>query len=417
MIPRSLFSVNTTKARHAIFASLLTSPTIIIRTPSSSTILLLPSSSFSSISSCPVPPQDTHTLNRLNQKDWLATNEVLKFIEALEDPSSVIAFLDRYAKRKDYKPSEALYTLVVDKLAQAKMFDAIEDVMHRIKAPKHRCRLSDDFFYNVIRVYGNVAGRVSKAIDTLFDMPNYNCWPAVRTFNFALNLLVSAKRFDLVHGVYMSAPKLGVEIDACCLNILIKGLCEYGKLEDAFHVLDEFPKQRCEPNVRTFSTLMHALCERGKIEEAFGLLERMEKEGIFPDTITFNILISGLRKERRVEEGMELLERMKHKGCYPNSGSYQEVLYGLLDSNKFVDAKEFMHRMISEGLDPSFESYKLIIRGLSKKNLLEDVDWALKQMVLQGFVPKMGMWKRILRSMFPRKSRYGSISCEEILEN
>lgn len=233
MIRRCILSYINRNSHHAIFHSL-------------STDSLIPSSP-------PVQPQDSVTLNRLNHKDWFAPNEVLKIIKALKDPSSVFTLLDRYTKRKDYKPNEALYALVINKLAQANMFDAIEDVMQRIKDRKHFCRLSDEFFYNVIKIYGNVAGRISKLIDTLFDMPRYNCWPTVKTFNFVLNLLVSAKLFDVVHEVYVGAPKLGIEVDACCLNILIKGLCECGKLEAAFQVLDEFPKQRCKPNVRTFS--------------------------------------------------------------------------------------------------------------------------------------------------------------------
>ncbi|GAV84077.1 PPR_2 domain-containing protein, partial [Cephalotus follicularis] len=72
-------------------------------------------------------------------------------------------------------------------------------------------------------------------------------------------------------------------------------LCEIGNLSATFCVLDEFPKQRCRPNVRTFSTLMHGLCEGGMVEEAFELFDRMERDGFDPDTITFNILISGLR--------------------------------------------------------------------------------------------------------------------------
>ncbi|XP_059661374.1 pentatricopeptide repeat-containing protein At3g14580, mitochondrial-like [Cornus florida] len=370
------------------------------------------SSSFSSSRS----HLDSDNLNILNHKDWLSPNEVLKIFQTLKDPNSVITVLNQLSKRKDYKPNEALYTTVISKLALAKNFDGIEDVMKRIKTEKS-CRLSDDFFYNVIKIYGHVAGRINRAIETLFDMPNYNCWPTVKTFNFVLNLLVNSKQFDIIHEVYMGASRLGVEIDACCLNIIIKGLCGCGDLNAAFYVLDEFPKQGCRPNERTYSTLMHGLCGRGRIEEAFGLFERMEREGIEPDTITFNILISGLRKQGRVEEGIKLLDRMRLKGCNPNPGTYQEVLYGLLGTKKFVEAKEFMGRMISQGVSPSFESYKLMIHGLCKQNLLEDVDWVLKQLVWHGFVPKMGMWRQIVQCAFSKKSSYNSISFEKYVKN
>ncbi|KAL2483488.1 Pentatricopeptide repeat-containing protein [Forsythia ovata] len=288
---------------------------------------------------------------------------------------------------------------VIDKLAIANNFDGIETLMQRIKLER-KCRLSDEFFRNVIKIYGHLGGRINSAIETLFDMPNYKCWPSVKTFNFVLNLLVSTKHFDVVHEVYMGASKLGVEIDACSLNIIIKGLCGCGQMEAAFSVLDEFPKQKCRPNVRTFSTMIHGFCERGCIDEAFNLLERMEREGVEPDTIVFNILILGLRKRGRVEEGIELFDRMMLKGCDPNSGTYQEVLYCLLDAKRFVDAKDFMKKMTDKGVIPSYESYKLVINGFCSENLVENVDWGLRQMVKHGFVPKMGIWKRVLQCVF-----------------
>ena len=151
----------------------------------------------------------------------------------------------------------------------------------------------------------------------------------------------------------------------------MKGLCKSGNVDTACQLLDEFPKQRCRPNARTFSTLMHGLCEIDRVEEAWALLERMEWEGVYPDTVVFNVLISGLRKQGKVEEGMELLERMKLKGCCPNAGSYQRVLYGVLDSERFGKAKEFI--CLGEGVRPSFVPFKMMIYGLCKENLVADV--------------------------------------------
>ncbi|KAG7577246.1 Pentatricopeptide repeat [Arabidopsis thaliana x Arabidopsis arenosa] len=330
-------------------------------------------------------------LARLKHKDWLAPNEVLKIFENVKDPSFLMPAYQHYSKRKDYQPTESLYALLINKFGQAKMFDEIEEVMITIKLEK-RCRFSEEFFYNLMRIYGNLAGRINRAIEILFGMPDFGCWPSAKSFNFILNLLVSAKLFDEIHKIFVSAPKLGVEIDACCLNILIKGLCESGNLEAALQLLDEFPKQKSRPNVMTFSPLIRGFCNKGKFEEAFKVLERMEKERIEPDTITFNILISGLRKKGRVEEGIDLLERMKLKGCEPNPGTYQEVLYGLLDKKRNLEAKEMMSQMISWGMRPSFLSYKKMVLGLCETKSVVEMDWVLRQMVNHGFVPKTGMW-------------------------
>nr|XP_016481956.1 PREDICTED: pentatricopeptide repeat-containing protein At3g14580, mitochondrial-like [Nicotiana tabacum] len=289
----------------------------------------------------------------------------------------------------------------------AKYFDAIDTLMETIKFER-KCRLSDDFFYDVIKIYGHLAGRINRAIETLFDMPNYKCWPSVRTFNFVLNLLVNTKQFDVVHKVYIRASELGVEIDACCLNIIVyvSGTlqkCRWMRVGSCkSSVFLEDPTRDCQPNVRTFSTIMHALCERGHVDEALGLLERMEKENVEPDAIVFNTLISGLRKQRRVDEGIEMFKKVMLKGCDPNPGTYQEVLYALLDAKRYLEAKDFMDVMIDKRVNPSFESYKLLIHDLCNGKLLGDLDWALRQMVRHGFVPRMGLWRQILGCLFPR---------------
>ncbi|KEH16960.1 PPR containing plant-like protein, partial [Medicago truncatula] len=101
---------------------------------------------------------------------------------------------------------------------------------------------------------------------------------------------------------------LGIEIDACCLNIMIKGLYKKGELEGAFKVFDEFPKMDLKRNERTFATLMHGLCDKGMVDDGFGLLERMKEEGIVVDVVVYNVLIHGLVKNERVDEGIRVLE-------------------------------------------------------------------------------------------------------------
>ncbi|XP_050370867.1 pentatricopeptide repeat-containing protein At3g14580, mitochondrial [Argentina anserina] len=353
---------------------------------------------------------------KLHHKDWLSPTEVLQVFTSLPDPTSLLPTLHHYSTRKDYKPTEALYTLIIDKLSQAHLFDSVDTIISRIKSERN-CRLSDDFFRNVIRNYGNVGGYIKKAMQTLYDMPGFGCWPSVKTFNLVLHLLVSTKMFEVVHEVYLKSAELGVEVDACSLNIMIKGLCECGKVESAVKVLDEFPQQKCVPNALTFSTLMHGLCGNGKVDEAFGLLKRMEDEGVDPDSVTFNILIAGLRRQKRNDEGIELLEKMKLKGCAPNPASYQEGLYCLLDAGRFVEAREFMIRMVSRHVGPSFVSYKQLIQGLCKEDRVEELDWVLRQMMRQGFVPKMGMWRQIIRSVISKRRNHCCVSYEETIDD
>lgn len=347
---------------------------------------------------------DNYWLKQLDHKDWLAPNEVLKVFGNLRDPKLVMGAFKKASSRVDYKPSEALYSLIIDRFACSQMFDAIGDLLESAKCEK--CRLSDDFFCRVIKIYGNLANHIELAINTLYKMPEFHCWPTVKTFNYVLNMLVCTKQFEIIHEVFLSASKLGVSLDICCFNILIKGLCQLDKLEEGFLVFNEISKQGLSPNVTTYSTLMHAFCKHGRVKEAFEVYDMMERRGCHPDAITFNILISGLCKRGKVDEGMKFLKTMKLKGCYPNSGTYQTLLYGLLHDKRFAEAKNFMGAMISERKYPSFLSYKLAIEGLCSENLMQDVDFVLKQMVGQGFVPPMGTWKKITACLFSKTENH-----------
>uniref|UniRef100_A0A6V7QYF5 Pentatricopeptide repeat-containing protein n=1 Tax=Ananas comosus var. bracteatus TaxID=296719 RepID=A0A6V7QYF5_ANACO len=344
------------------------------------------------------PVDDSYWLGRLDHKDWLAPNEVLKIFTNIRHPDLLTGAFEKVTTRMDYKPSEALYSLIIDKLAYARRFNEVEDLLKRAK--NENCRLSDEFFYRLIKMYGNVANHPEKAIETLRNMPSFHCWPSVKTFNYVLNMLVCTRQYEIVHEIYMSASKLGITVDTCCFNILIKGLCQHNRLDAAFALLHELPKQGLEPNATTYSTLMHSLCKNGRLDEAFEVYKRMENEGIDLDTVTFNVLISGLCRQGRVDEGLNLLKEMKLKGCYPNSGTYEALLCGFLGKKQFVKAKDFMEFMISQGSKPSFSSYKLIIEGLCSEDSLDDAYSVLKQMVEHGFVPRMGTWKKILTCMF-----------------
>ncbi|XLS73996.1 hypothetical protein HN51_030861, partial [Arachis hypogaea] len=351
----------------------------------------------------PPDPKDSAILIRFRHKDWLTPKEATALANSLTNPSSAVTLLSLYSSRKDYLPTETFSISIITNFSRANLPHALQGFIETLDLSE----FSDDFFFALIKHYAHCFNRIDKAVNTLFAMPTkFKCLPSTRTFNFVLNVLVSSRFYEVAHEVYAAAPRLGVEVDACCLNILIKGLCGCGKLEDAFKVFDEFPQLGCEPNVRTFATLMHGLCEKGDVDGAFGLLERMENFGVGADVVVFNVLISGLRKQGRVDEAKKVLERlMMEKGCDPNGGSYQEVAYGLLDNERFEEAKEIMERMVLMGFGPSFMSYKVLVKGMCEKGVVVEVDWAVRQMMKQRFVPKMGMWKQIVRCVVSQDSR------------
>ena len=88
---------------------------------------------------------DNFWLRRLEHKDWLAPNEVLKIFANLRDPELIVGAFGKVSSRIDYRPNETLYSLLVDKLAYARKFSTIEGLLE--KAKQEKCRLSEEFFF------------------------------------------------------------------------------------------------------------------------------------------------------------------------------------------------------------------------------------------------------------------------------
>ncbi|XP_050904429.1 pentatricopeptide repeat-containing protein At3g14580, mitochondrial [Lathyrus oleraceus] len=373
--------------------SLLPSLTSLHKSPNPS------SSLFSSSSQPPITNtnnKDNIIISRFHHKDWLTSKQATTLINSLTNPSTALTLFNLYSSRKDYNPTQPFCISLITKLVQARQFSPIDTLLKSLPQ-QQRHRFTQDFFFHLIKLYAHQAHRIDKAVETLFMMPNFGSWPTSKTFNFVLNLLVNNKLHDAVFNLYSSASKLGFQIDACCLNIMIKGLCKQGKIKAAFKVFDEFPKLGIQRNERTFCTLMHGLCEKGDVDEAFELLERMKKEKVCVDVMVFNVLICGLRRKGRVDEAKEVLEDvMTRNGCYPNESSYQHVLYGLIDLKRFGEAKRVLEKMVLKGFLPSFDSFKGLVLGFCKEGLVEEVDWGVKGMVRMGFVPRMGIWRQIV---------------------
>lgn len=331
---------------------------------------------------------------KLKHRDWLTSTEIVKLLQPIKDPLLALRIFNRAAQRSDYVPSEAVYSAVINKLAYVGQFDSIELLLERMK--REHCECTDDFFFNLIKIFAHKAGNHNKGLRILFGMRDFDCWPTVRTFNFVLNILVCAKQFEMVHKLYLRAPEMAVSPDACSFNILIKALCRLGKVDAAYSLLSEMNKQGCPANEITYGTLMDHLCKEGKAQEALDLFENMTKDGCHPDTVTFNIVISCLSKQGKIKEAVEFLDSMESKGHNPTSGSYHAVLYGILHNQMFTEAKAIIHRMLLNRCFPSFSSYKTLIAGLCNEGLVDDAVQILEQMLKQGFVPRMGTWNSLL---------------------
>ncbi|GKF06227.1 pentatricopeptide repeat-containing protein, partial [Tanacetum coccineum] len=81
-------------------------------------------------------------------------------------------------------------------------------------------------------------------------------------------------------------------------TIMIRGLCDEGRVHDAFKLVREMTDKGLVPDTQAYNTLIKGFCDEGLLDEA--RLLKLEVSGVdeFPDTSTYTILISGMCRYR-----------------------------------------------------------------------------------------------------------------------
>ncbi|XP_076891036.1 uncharacterized protein LOC143542305 [Bidens hawaiensis] len=150
-------------------------------------------------------------------------------------------------------------------------------------------------------------------------------------------------------------------------TVLIKAVCDMGLTDKAMCLLDEMVDNGSEPNTHTFTILIDALCREGKINEANGMFRKMIKDGLTPNTVTFNALINGYCKQEMVVCAFELLSMMEKSNCKPNIRTYNELIEGLCRIGKPYKAMILLRKMIDNDLWPERLTYNILIDGFCKE--------------------------------------------------
>lgn len=153
-------------------------------------------------------------------------------------------------------------------------------------------------------------------------------------------------------------------------TVLVKALCDDGLIGKALDLVGEMIAKGCKPNVYTYTVLIDGLCREGKLEEANGMFRQMIKEGVYPGIVTYNALINGYCKEGKILSAFELLSVMEKRNCKPNIRTYNELIEGLCRVNKPYKGLLLLGRVVNNGLLPNSLTYNILIDGFCREGHL-----------------------------------------------
>ncbi|XP_059594209.1 pentatricopeptide repeat-containing protein At3g07290, mitochondrial isoform X2 [Vitis vinifera] len=197
-----------------------------------------------------------------------------------------------------------------------------------------------------------------------------SCRPNSVTYSILIHGLCEAGRLEEAFQLKQEMVEKGCQPSTRTYTVLIKAKCDIGMTDKAMKMLDEMATKACVPNVHTYTILIDRLCREGKIEEANGVFRKMLKHGLCPGIITFNALINGYCKEGWVVSAFQLLSVMEKGNCKPNIRTYNELMEGLCRVSKSYKAFLLLRRVVDNGLLPDRVTYNILVDGFCKEGQL-----------------------------------------------
>ncbi|KAL6498277.1 hypothetical protein OROGR_028674 [Orobanche gracilis] len=341
------------------------------------------------------PSNSPSCLNPFSSKSSALTTQHLNFnheslFPQVPNPSSHgPPISDRLFRGADklgsYRRGDSTFYSLIDYLAKAGDFRALEMVFERMKREK-RCFVEKNFI-SVFRACGE-AHLHSTAVE-LFDrmVDEFHCKQTVKSFNSVLNVII--KQGEYHHALefhdYVINNRRNISPNVLTFNLVIKALCKLGLVSRAVDVLRGMPAFKCEPDAYTYCTLMDGLCKEDRIDDAVALFDEMQIEGCHPSPATFNVLINGLCNKGDLARAAKLVDNMFLKGCIPNEVTYNTLIHGLCLKGKLDKAVSLLARMLSNKLIPNDVTYGTMINGLVKQGRAVDGMHVLAAMEERGY--------------------------------
>ncbi|KAJ8629019.1 hypothetical protein MRB53_022342 [Persea americana] len=268
-----------------------------------------------------------------------------------------------------FRCKRAIYEMTVSRLAAAKRFSSIEEIIN------HQKKFSDiskeGFTIRLISLYGkaNMFDHARKLFD---ELPQLNSPRTVKLFNALLTAGSDSKEYETVTKIFHElAAECAVKPNVFSYNILIQAFCKMGSLDQAFSVLESMEENGVTPNLITFNTLLNGFYSCNQYTDAEKIWAEMQRIGCVPDIISYNAKLRGMVSEGKLEEAVELVDELRDRGPKPDIFSFNALIKGYCTDGKLEEAKKIYKELLANKCAPNRWTFESLIPFVSDKGDLE----------------------------------------------
>lgn len=190
----------------------------------------------------------------------------------------------------------------------------------------------------------------------------------------------------------MSKPG-GCGVDNITFGILIKGLCEAQRLDEAYELLESIERGIApgHPKLleRFIQTLLNAFLETGDVQRARGVLMHYRSllSQMRPSVFIYNLFIKGYARSENLLDALKLWKEMSNQGLKADRFTYNTLIMASVRAREMGVAMELLKEMKEEGqrlnspeLLPNVITYTTLLKGFGNDGNLHGVSNIVAEM-------------------------------------
>ncbi|PQP96690.1 pentatricopeptide repeat-containing protein [Prunus yedoensis var. nudiflora] len=184
---------------------------------------------------------------------------------------------------------------------------------------------------------------------------------------------------------YMSSNRCSIQSSS--FNMLIKGVCETGKVDEAIRLQKLAYYSGTSSTSSTYSAIMLGLSKLDKAKDLLVVLSKMLVEGCNLDLDAYCILIQSMSLQNRVKECILLFRMMVNEGLIPDSERLFNLLSCIANLSQLHVISDSIDKLASSSEALNSAIYNVLINGLWKEGYKREACRLLDIMLEKGWVP------------------------------
>ncbi|XP_011649945.1 pentatricopeptide repeat-containing protein At5g14080 isoform X1 [Cucumis sativus] len=307
-------------------------------------------------------PSLEQNLHRLGFRQMLNPSLVSQVIDPhlLSHHSLALGFFNWASQQPGFTHNSDSYNSILKSLSLSRHFGPIHSLLKQVKTQKIGLDLS---VYRAVIDSLIIAKKTHDAFLVFNEVTSITHIIGSELCNSLLAALASDGFFEHAQKVFDEMSLKSIPFNTLGFGVFIWRICRNTDVVKVLNMIDGARTNNSDINGSVIATLIiHGLCEASRLEEASNILDELKNRGCKPDFLTYWILGEAFQSARNVVDREKILKKKRKLGVAPRLNDYKEYLFVLIAGRRIREAKE-LGEVIVKGNFPMDEEVSNVLIG------------------------------------------------------